>query len=57
MARESQWIGEDAAKALAALAAGDTDTVQACLEAIEFYALEIGYVPEGDDHDPEGGAA
>jgi hypothetical protein len=50
MARESQWIGEDAAKARTALDAGDVATVQACLEAIEFHALQIGYVPaEGAD--------
>lgn len=54
MARESQWIGEDAAKALTALAAGDVDTVKACVESIEFYALQIGYVPgEGTEEEPE----
>jgi hypothetical protein len=52
MTRESQWIGEDAAKARAALDAGDVATVQACLESIEYYALQIGYVPADDDTDP-----
>jgi hypothetical protein len=41
----AQWIGEDAVKAADAYAQGDYDTLKACLESIQYYAMELGYVP------------
>jgi hypothetical protein len=42
---QAQWIGDGIAKAHDALAYGDTETLKACLEAIQLYAVDLGYCP------------
>ena len=46
IATTAQWIGEDAAMAEAAYRAGDYDLLKACLESIQRYAADLGYVPQ-----------
>lgn len=40
-----QWIGEAAVQAEQAYEAGDYDTLKACLEAIQHYAMDCGFNP------------